>query len=206
MAKYTGPKGKLVRRFGMNIFENSKLDRLLERKSHPPGQHGEKQQRRKKSDYGLQLVEKQKLKHSYGLLERQFRGTFNRAARKPGVTGENLLQLLETRLDNAAFRAGFGITRMQARQLVNHGHLLVNGRRVDIPSYQLKPGDVIGVRAREGSRTLVRKNIENSLRFQRPGWIDTDMAALTANITHLPQGEEIQTPINAQLIVELYSK
>lgn len=206
MARFNGPKGKLVRRFGINIFENPKYDRLLEQKSHPPGQHGEKKQRRKISDYGLQLIEKQKLKYSYGLLERQFRNTFDRAARKKGVTGENLLQLLESRLDNAVFRAGFGTTRTQARQLINHGHLKVNGRRVDIPSYQLKSGDVISVRDRDKSRLLVAGNMENSPVFQRPGWISTDKETLTANILHLPQPDEIQTQINAQLIVELYSK
>lgn len=206
MARFTGPKGKLVRRFGVNIYENPKYDRLLERKSHPPGQHGDKQQRRKVSDYGLQLIEKQKLKASYGLLEKQFRSTFDRAARKKGVTGENLLQLLESRLDNVVFRAGFASTRMQARQLINHGHLRVNGRRVDIPSYQLKSGDVISVRDTDRSRALVARNIENSLRFQRPGWISTDVDNLTASVLHLPHGNEIQTPVDTRLIVELYSK
>jgi small subunit ribosomal protein S4 len=206
MARFNGPKGKLVRRFGMNIFENPKYDRLLENKAHSPGQHGAKQQRRKVSDYGQQLIEKQKLKHSYGLLEKQFRLTFDRAARQRGVTGDNLLRLLEARLDNAVFRAGFGSTRSQARQLVNHGHLKVNGRRVDIPSYQLKAGDEISVRERDKSRLLITRNIEDSPVFQRPGWIETDSQQLKANVIRLPQGDEIQTSINAQLIVELYSK
>lgn len=206
MARYRGPKGKLVRRFGANVFESPKFDRLLERKSHPPGQHGEKQQRRKVSDYGMQLIEKQKLKCTYGLLEKQFRSTFDRAARKKGVTGENLILLLETRLDNAVFRSGFGTTRMQARQMVNHGHIKVNGRRVNIPSYQLKQGDIVSVRDKENSRTLVAKNVENSPGFQRPAWISMDAEKLSASIQHLPQGDELQTAINTQLIVELYSK
>jgi len=206
MARFNGPKGKLVRRFGMNIFENPKYDRLLDQKGHPPGQHGEKQQRRKVSEYGLQLIEKQKLKYSYGLLEKQFKNTFARAARKKGVTGDNLIQLLELRLDNAVFRAGFGTTRTQARQLINHGHLKVNGRRVDIPSYQLKSGDVISVRDRDKSRALVARNVESSLSFQRPEWLTTDVENLTANVLHLPDGAQVQNQINAQLIVELYSK
>ncbi len=206
MARFSGPKGKLVRRFGVNIFENPKYDRLLERKNHPPGQHGEKQQRRKVSEYGLQLIEKQKLKYSYGLLEKQFRNTFKRAARKQGVTGDNLLQLLETRLDNAVFRAGLATTRMQARQLINHGHLRVNGRRVNIPSYQLKRGDVISVNGRDSSRSLVASHMEQSPVFQRPDWLSTDAENLTVNVLHLPGGEGIQANIDAQLIVELYSK
>lgn len=206
MARFTGPKGKLVRRFGDNIFENPKYDRLLERKNYPPGQHGDKPRRGKISDYGLQLIEKQKLKNSYGLLERQFRTTFDRASRQKGVTGDNLLQLLESRLDNAAFRAGFGTTRMQARQLVSHGHLKVNGRRVDIPSFQLKAGDVISVSHAERSRALVSRNVEGSPHFRRPQWIATDPQTLTASILHLPRRDDIQTGVNAQLIVELYSK
>ncbi len=206
MAKYTGPKGKLVRRFGVNIFDNPKYDRLLERRPNPPGQHGDKQQRSKKSDYGLQLIEKQKLKNSYGLLERQFRKTFERATQKKGVTGDNLMTLLETRLDNAVFRAGFGSTRMQARQLVNHGHLKVNGRRVDIPSYQLRPGDVVSVRDHERSRALISRTMASSPRFVLAGWLTVDQEGLAFSVAHLPERDEIRSEVNEQLIVELYSK
>ncbi len=206
MAKFTGPKGKLVRRFGINIFENPKYDRLLARRSNPPGQHGATQQRKKVSEYGLQLIEKQKLKNSYGLLEKQFRKTFERASQQKGVTGDNLLILLETRLDNAVFRAGFGSTRMQARQLINHGHLKVNGRRVNIPSYQVKTGDLVSVRDSEKSRILVSRQIEESPRFHQSGWITPDPQNQTFSIQHLPQREEIRSEVNEQLIIELYSK
>ena len=206
MARFTGSKGKLVRRFGMNIFETPKYDRLLARRSNPPGQHGEKNQRRKISEYGLQLIEKQKLKNGYGLLEKQFRRTFERASQQKGVTGDNLLRLLETRLDNAVFRAGFGTSRMQARQLVNHGHLRVNGRRVDIPSYQLKTGDRISVSDRERSRELVARNIENSPGYLQVGWISVDKEAQAFSIQHLPARDEIRCEVNEQLVIELYSK
>ncbi|MCW8859777.1 MAG: 30S ribosomal protein S4 [Deltaproteobacteria bacterium] len=206
MAKFTGPKGKLVRRFGSNIFETPKYDRLLAQKKHPPGQHGVKQQRKKISDYGLQLIEKQKLKNSYGLLEKQFRRTFEKASQQKGITGDNLLRLLETRLDNAVFRAGFGSTRMQARQLVNHGHLRVNGRRVDIPSYQVKVGDVVSVRDRDKSRTLVTRNIDSSPRYHQSSWVAIDQDNQTFHVQHLPQREDTRLEINEQLIIELYSK
>ncbi len=206
MAKYTGPKGKLVRRFGINIFENPKYDRLLERRSNPPGQHGEKQQRRKISDYGLQLIEKQKLKNSYGLLEKQFRNTFKKATQQKGVTGDNLMALLESRLDNAVFRAGFSISRMQARQLVNHGHIRVNGKRVDIPSYQVRSGDLVSVKDTERSRSMVEKSLAESPRFQHAGWLAVDTQALSFSVQHLPERDEIRSEINEQLIIELYSK
>ena len=206
MAKYTGPKGKLVRRFGINIFENPKYDRLLERRSNPPGQHGEKQQRRKISDYGLQLIEKQKLKNSYGLLEKQFRNTFKKAAQQKGVTGDNLMALLESRLDNAVFRAGFSISRMQARQLVNHGHIRVNGKRVDIPSYQVRSGDLVSVKDTERSRSMVEKHLTESPRFQHAGWLAVDPQTLSFSVQHRPERDEIRSEINEQLIIELYSK
>ncbi|MBN1957570.1 MAG: 30S ribosomal protein S4 [Desulfuromonadales bacterium] len=206
MAKFTGPKGKLVRRFGSNIFDSPKYDRLLERKNHPPGQHGDKQQRRKLSDYGLQLLEKQKLKSCYGLLEKQFRRTFDRASQQKGITGDNLLRLLETRLDNTVFRAGFGTTRMQARQLINHGHLQVNGRRVTIPSFQVKSGDVVSVRNTEKSRQLVAKNILSSPRFQQPNWVEVSSEKQQFAVQRLPARDEINVDINEQLIIELYSK
>ena len=206
MAKYTGPKGKLVRRFGVNIFDNPKYDRLLERRDGKPGQHGAAQMRRKVSDYGLQLIEKQKLRCTYGLLENQFRRLFHLASQQKGVTGDNLMSLLETRLDNIAYRAGFGSTRMQARQMVNHGHLAVNGRRVDIPSCRLKPGDVITVADRDASRRLAVRYLEENPRFSGVSWLQVDRDALRVTVSHLPTREEIASPVNEQLVIELYSK
>ncbi|PIE56341.1 MAG: 30S ribosomal protein S4 [Desulfobulbus propionicus] len=206
MARYTGAKGKLVRRFGMNLFESPKYDRLLLRRSTPPGQHGDKQQRKKLSDYALQLQEKQKLRHSYGLLEKQFRRTFDLAAKQKGVTGDNLLILLERRLDNAVYRAGFAATRMQARQMVNHGHLLVNGHRADIPSYRIKAGDVITVKEKAKSKQLVTDNLVATQAFQHPGWLTVEGDQHRFSVSRLPLAEDVTAPINVQLIVELYSK
>ena len=177
MAKYTGPKGKLVRRFGVNIIESSKMQQLLERRSEPPGQHGANKQRRKRSEYGQQLLEKQKLRNSYGLLEKQFRRTFHRARQQQGVTGDNLLILLESRLDNVVYRAGFSSTRMQARQLVNHGHLKVNGRRVDIPSFQVRSGDLVEVRNTPRSLSLVGRCQAESGQFGVCGWLKVERPA-----------------------------
>lgn len=206
MAKFTGPKGKLVRRFGVNIYGNPKYDRLLERRSHGPGQHGPNQARRKVSDYGQQLVEKQKLRHTYGLLEKQFRRTFRKAQQMRGVTGENLLCLLETRLDSIAFRAGFGCTLMQARQLVNHGHLKINGRRVDIASFRVRVGDVITVRDSAPSRGLATRYLMENPRFDSAGWLAVDQQELSVKLSRLPQRDEIGVAANEQMIVELYSK
>jgi len=206
MAKFSGPKGKLVRRFGINIYDNPKYDRLLERRNSRPGQHGAAQMRKKVSDYGLQLLEKQKLRCTYGLLEKQFRRLFQKASQQKGVTGDNLMCLLETRLDNIAYRAGFGATRMQARQLVNHGHLQVNGRRVDIPSFHLRPGDVITVSARESSRRLVARYLDEIPRFSTAGWLKVDREVLSVTVVHLPARDEIISPVNEQLVIELYSK
>jgi len=206
MAKFTGPKGKLVRRFGVNIYGNPKYDRLLERRSHGPGQHGPNQARRKVSDYGQQLVEKQKLRHTYGLLEKQFRRTFRKAQQMRGVTGDNLLSLLETRLDSIAFRAGFGCTLMQARQLVNHGHLKVNGRRVDIASFRVRVGDLITVRDSSTSRELASRYLVENPRFDGAEWLTIDLKELSVTVNRLPQRDEIQVAANEQMIVELYSK
>lgn len=206
MAKFTGPKGKLVRRFGVNIFSNPKYDRLLERRSHGPGQHGPTQGRRKVSDYAQQLIEKQKLRNSYGLLEKQFRRLFRKAQQMRGVTGENLLVLLETRLDSLVFRAGFGCTLMQSRQLVNHGHLNVNGRRVDIPSYRVRTGDVVTVRDSAASKTLATRYLMENPRFSAAEWLTVDKQTLTVKVNRMPQRDEIQAYANEQLIVELYSK
>ena len=206
MAKFTGPKGKLVRRFGVNIFGNPKYDRLLDRRSDGPGQHGANRSRRKVSDYGQQLVEKQKLRNTYGLLEKPFRRIFRKAQQMRGVTGDNLLILLETRLDTVIFRAGFGSTLMQARQLVNHGHIRVNDQRVDIASCRIKTGDVINIRDNEGSRARASRYLMESHRFAGAEWFSIDQPALTITIKRLPQRDEIRVAANEQMIVELYSK
>ena len=205
MAKFTGPKGKIVRRFGVNIYGNEKYDQLLQRRADGPGQHGAKRSR-KPSEYALQLIEKQKLRHSYGLLEKQFRRVFKKAQRMPGVTGDNMLIMLETRLDNLAFRAGFGRSLSQVRQLVNHGHLKVNGRRVDIPSYQVQGGDVITLRERDNSQALVTRYLAENPRFSSGEWFNVDRNAMTVKVNRLPQGDEINSPANEKLIVEYYSK
>ena len=206
MAKFTGPKGKLVRRFGVNIFDNPKYDRLLERRSHGPGQHGPSSVRRKVSDYALQLIEKQKLRISYGLLEKPFRRLFRKAQQMRGVTGENLLILLETRLDSLVFRAGFGCTLMQSRQLVNHGHININGRRVDIASCRVKTGDVVSVRNTAASRALATRYLMENPSFSGAEWFTLEKQTLTVTVDRMPQRDEIQSPANEQLIVELYSK
>jgi len=206
MAKRTEPKGRLVRRFGENIFGQPKFDRLLERRSDPPGQHGTRGARRKVSDYGQQWQEKQKLKATYGLLEKQFRRTFQKALRQKGVTGDNLLTLLEARLDNAIYRAGFAVSRMQARQLVNHGHFEVNGRKTDIPSCQLRPGDKVRVRDRERSRSLVESCRSEVRRLGTASWIEVDAEAMAFIVRCLPDRADIDTHANEQLVVELYSR
>jgi small subunit ribosomal protein S4 len=206
MAKFTGPKGKIVRRFGVNIYGSPKYDQLLERRSHGPGQHGPNSGRRKISDYALQLIEKQKLRHSYGLLEKPFRRTFRRAQQMPGVTGDNLLTLLETRLDSLVWRAGFGRTMMQSRQLINHGHLLVNERRVNIASYQVKPGDRITLRDRDRTRALVTRGLTDTPNFSRAEWFTVDESSLAVSVNRLPQRDEINSMADDKMIIEFYSK
>jgi small subunit ribosomal protein S4 len=205
MARFTGPKGKIVRRFGVNIYGNGKYDQLLQRRSDGPGQHGAKRSR-KPSDYALQLLEKQKLRHSYGLLERQFRRVFRRAQSMPGITGDNLLILLECRLDTLVFRAGLGHSLNQARQLVNHGHLRLNGRRVDIPSCQVKPGDVVTLSERDSSRNLATRLFMENPRFSASSWFRVDPEAPSVTVLRRPQIDEIANPANEKLIVEYYSK
>lgn len=204
MARYTGPKGKIVRKFGENIFGNPKFDKLLNKKSYPPGQHGTS--RKKLSDYALQLREKQKVKYMYGLLEKQFRLFFKKAERMKGVTGENLLMLLESRLDNTVFRLGFAVSRSQARQMVLHRHITVNDRLVNIPSFILKPGDVIQVR--EGSRRL--SMFHDALKRVRAEniypWLELDKAQLTGKFIEKPHREDIPVNVQENMIVELYSK
>ncbi len=201
MARYTGPKSKISRKYGEPIFGDTKA---LEKKPHPPGQHG-RGRKKKKSEYAIQLAEKQKAKYLYGILERQFRNMFNKASRKEGVTGQNLLQLLEARLDNVVYRLGIAPTRRAARQLVTHNHITVNGNLVNIPSYTLKEGDVIAVREKSKSLTAIASSIlnKNSNKYK---WLEWDDKSLLGKLVTYPDRESIPENINEQLIVELYSK
>ena len=201
MARYIGPKTKIARKFREPIYGP---DRYFEKKNYPPGQHGQSHHRGKQSEYGMQLAEKQKAKYTYGILERQFRNIFKKAARMRGVTGEKLLQLIESRLDNVVFRLGIAPTRAAARQLVSHRHIMVNGEIVSIPSFLLKPGDVVSVR--EKSRTL--EVITDSLSHNtRPcPWLEWDLALMSGKFMTYPNREDIPENIREQLIVELYSK
>ncbi len=201
MARYIGPKSKIARRFGEPIFGP---DRAFERKNYPPGQHGSSRRRKKQSEYGIQLQEKQKAKFTYGILERRFRNLFKKAARKKGVTGENLLQLIESRLDNTVFRLGIAPTRNAARQLVSHRHITVNGNIVNIPSFLLKAGDIIAVRERSKSLEVIVTNVEG--RTMNYPWLEWDREKLTGRFLNYPPREDIPETIKEQLIVELYSK
>lgn len=201
MARYRGPKQKKARRFKEPIFGPSKS---LERKPYGPGQHG-RSRHGKKSEYAVQLEQKQKAKYTYGLLERQFRNLFEKASAKSGITGENLMQFLEARLDNTVFRLGFARTRRQARQLVSHRHVSVNGIVVNVPSYTLRPGDVISVRPKSKNLEIVNDSIENAPK-KRYNWLDVDKKSLSGKFLTSPSLEEIPENINVQLIVELYSK
>ena len=200
MARYTGPKSKISRKYGEPIFGDTKA---LEKKPHPPGQHG-RGRRRKKSEYAIQLAEKQKAKYLYGILERQFRNLFSKASRKDGITGENLLQLLESRLDNIIYRLGIAPTRRSARQLVSHKHITVNGNLVNIPSFNVKEGDMIAVREKSKSLSSIAESISRqSNRFK---WLEWDDKSLSGKLIMYPDRESIPENINEQLIVELYSK
>lgn len=200
MARYRGPKQKIARRFGEPIFGPSKA---LERKPYPPGQHG-RGRRRRESEYAVQLKEKQKAKYTYGLLERQFRNLFEKAARKKGVTGLNLLRFLEARLDNTVFRFGFAKTRRQARQFVSHRHILVNDTIVNVPSYQLRPGDIVEVRPRSRQLEVIQENLERNRR--NFPWLEVDRKQAKGKFLDYPSREDIPENIREQLIVELYSK
>ena len=201
MARYRGPKQKKARRFKEPIFGASKA---LERKPYGPGQHGRSRFQRK-SEYAIQLEEKQKAKYTYGLLEKQFRNLYEEASAKDGVTGENLLQYLESRLDNTIFRLGFARTRRQARQLVSHKHIVVNGITVNIPSYRVKVGDVISVRPKSRNIEVVTESIANAPRTKYK-WLEVEPKERTVKYLYEPTMEEIPDNINVQLIIELYSK
>jgi small subunit ribosomal protein S4 len=201
MARYTGPKTKISRRFGEPITGNGKW---LTKNSNPPGMHGANKKRKTLSEYGLQLKEKQKAKYTYGLLEKQFRKTFEEASRKKGVTGENLIKLLEARLDNTVYRMGIAPSRQAARQYVSHKHITVNGEVVNIPSYSCQPGDVIGLKG----KTAANANVTGNLRGKNPkfGWIEWSESEMKGTFIAYPERESVPENIKEQLIVELYSK
>ena len=202
MARYRGPKSKIARKFGEPIFGP---DKVFEHKNYPPGMHGMSSRRRKKSEYGQQLSEKQKAKYTYGILERQFRKLFEKATSSKGITGEVLLQMLESRLDNVVFRMGIARTRDAARQLVTHKHIVVNDKVVNIPSYLLKPGDIVGVRERSKSLEAITDSLL-SRRSSQYGWLEWDSNLFAGKFLNRPEREEIPENIKEQLIVELYSK
>lgn len=201
MARYTGPKTKISRKFGQSLFGD---DKSFERRNYPPGQHGANKRRGKKSEYAVQLMEKQKAKHTYGILERQFSNLFNKASRSQGITGEVLLQLCESRLDNVVYRMGLSTSRRGARQLVSHRHITVNGEIVNIPSYSLRDGDVVGVREKSKSlQTIDQSLVSNTAVYE---WITFNKETLSGTFVKRPERIQIPEAINEQLIVELYSK
>lgn len=207
MARYTGPVCRLCRREGTKLY--LKGDRCyekctLDRKGYAPGIHA--RQRKKLSEYGLQLREKQKARRTYGVLEKQFRNYFSRAERMPGITGENLLSLLERRLDNVVYRLGFASSRNQARQMVKHGHFRLNGRKANIPSILVRAGDVITIRERSQDSPLIKENLETAKYKTPPAWLEVDLEELKGRVLSLPTREQIDIPIQETLIVELYSK
>ncbi|QKG80824.1 30S ribosomal protein S4 [Tenuifilum thalassicum] len=202
MARYTGPTTKIARKFGEPIYGP---DKYFEKKNYPPGVHGLMKKRRKVSEYGMQLLEKQKAKYTYGLLERQFLNLFKQAARSKGITGEILLQLLESRLDNVVFRLGIAPSRPAARQLVSHKHITVNGKVVNIPSYRLRPGDIVGVRERSKSLEAITESLQSN-RHTKYSWLEWDGTKMEGKFMNVPERSEIPENIKEQLIVELYSK
>ena len=201
MARYIGPKTKIARKFGDAIFGS---DKYFDKRSYPPGQHGQSKKRKTASEYSIQLQEKQKAKYTYGLLERQFRNLFEKATRRKGVKGENLLKLLEARLDNTLYRLGFAASRQQARQLVIHKHIVVNGGVVNVPSFTLKPGDKVGLRERSKNLSVVQDAIAK--KGKSFVWLTTDVKNVEGTFVDYPEREQIPENINEQLIVELYSK
>jgi small subunit ribosomal protein S4 len=205
MAKITTPKGKLVRKFGENIFGNPKYDRLLNRKPYKPGQHGQGR-RSKLSNYGVQLQEKQKIKFMYGLLEKQFRLTFEKAEKMKGETGTNMLQLLESRLDNVVYRLGFAPSRPSGRQMVSHKHFLVNNKVVNVPSYIVNPGDVIEVCKKSKKMDIILDAMRRIKGDMDLPWLGLDKAKMRGTFVAVPDRDEMQLTVNEQLVVELYSK
>jgi small subunit ribosomal protein S4 len=203
MARYTGPKSKKARALGEAIYG---ADKHFERKKYPPGQHGNNRRRRQKSDYALQLMEKQKAKYTYGVLERQFRNLFEKASSKSGVTGELLLQLLESRLDNTVFRMGIAPTRRAARQLVTHRHIVVNGVLTNVPSYHLKPGDIVSVRGKSQGLEVIKDCVAGKSDVRKFGWLEFNPDKMQGVFLEVPERDQIPEKINEQLIVELYSK
>jgi len=201
MARYTGPKTKIARKFGEAIFGD---DKSFEKRNYPPGQHGNNRRRGKKSEYAVQLMEKQKAKYTYGILERQFRNMFKKATRASGITGEVLLQLCESRLDNVVYRLGVAPTRSSARQLVSHKHITVNGELVNIPSYQVKPGDVVGVREKSKSLLVIEESLQNNKSVY--DWMSWNSEKKEGTLVNTPERSQIPENINEQYIVELYSK
>ena len=205
MAKSTTAKGKLVRKFGENIFGNPKYDRLLNRKPYNPGQHGQTR-RTKLSNYGIQLREKQKIKFMYGLLEKQFRLTFQKADKMKGETGTNMLQLLESRLDNVVHRLGFAISRPAARQLVSHKHILLNGKCVNIPSLIVKSGDIVSIRNKSKKMDCIIESMKHIKGDIELAWLSLDKAKMSGTFISIPEREDMKLTVNEQLVVELYSK
>jgi small subunit ribosomal protein S4 len=202
MARYTGPRVRISRRFGIPIFGPTKY---LERRNYGPGVHGPKS-RRKTTDYGLGLIEKQKFRYYYGLLERQFRGVYEKALRRRGVTGEQMLQILETRLDNVVYHLGFANTRAAARQMVSHGHITVNGRKVNVPSCSLKVNDAVSVKNNNVSRQLATKNLEIAASRVVPDWLSLSKDEFKGTVMRIPTRDEIQPIANEQAVVEFYSR
>ncbi|MBZ9651476.1 30S ribosomal protein S4 [Psychroflexus montanilacus] len=201
MARYTGPKTKIARKFGESIFGD---DKSFEKRNYPPGQHGNNRRRGKKSEYAVQLMEKQKAKYTYGILEKQFRNMFNKANRSSGITGEILLQLCESRLDNVVFRLGIAPSRSAARQLVSHKHITVNGELVNIPSYQIKPNDVVGIREKSKSLNVIQESLSNNKSVHE--WMTWNNEKMQGTFVNIPERSQIPEKINEQFIVELYSK
>jgi small subunit ribosomal protein S4 len=204
MSRYTGPKARISRRLGTNIFGTSGETKALDKRPYPPGEHGRTRRRGNVSEYLLQMQEKQKARFTYGLTERQFRNLYEEANRREGVTGENMLRFLELRLDNVAYRAGWAATRPQARQFTSHGHLLVNGRRVNIPSFGVRPNDIVSLRTGSPAETIIRDATE--LTAAVAPWLQADHDGLTGKVLKWPERAEIDTPVQESLIVELYSK
>jgi small subunit ribosomal protein S4 len=205
MARYTGPKVRISRRLGINIFENAKGTKALERRPFPPGAHGRTRRRSSDGEYLSQLQEKQKAKYIYGVLERQFRNIFDEAVRRNGPTGENILRLLELRLDNVVYRAGWAATRPQARQFVSHGLVKIDGKRVNIPSYTLAKGEVVSLSDKARNMIIIQHNID-TLGRSPVAWLDSQDGGKAVAVRELPTREQIDVPVKEQLIVELYSK